>query len=151
MHVQGKTASVPTKASESDRSNQQQRWIQSIQEQVDAATASALLPHSDVRGAAVGSSPGSLPPGLAGVAAASRQPAATSSNVSSVASLQPSSASPSSLGRSRANGSSGSMIPLAVAQEAAERQQQWLNQLQRELDAPNLARQVGALESDDTQ
>jgi hypothetical protein len=43
------------------------------------------------------------------------------------------------------------MIPLAVAQEAAERQQQWLNQLQRELDAPNLARQVGALESDDTQ
>lgn len=34
------------------------------------------------------------------------------------------------------------MIPLAVAQEAAERQQQWLNQLQHELDAPDRARQV---------
>ena len=34
------------------------------------------------------------------------------------------------------------MIPLAVAQEAAERQRQWLNELQRQIDAPDPARQA---------
>ena len=118
-----------------DRSAQQRQWVDKAQHNADAAAAaaaheSASSSASDHRHVQDGSS---VPLALAGAAATMRPSSSTSS-----------------LSRSRGgagSSSQGSMIPLSVAQEAEERQRQWLKELQRQIDAPDIARQL-ALDAD---
>ena len=136
-----------------DRALQQRLWVQKIQDETDAAASFKEA------AAAAGPSPASIAvvkeqttdpmaapaAGAAAGAAALRQSPSSSSLSSSRA--PPAAAAAVNVGSSGRSGSG--MIPLAVAQEAAARQQQWLDQLQRQLDAPDLAMQA-ALESERT-
>ncbi|GAX83097.1 hypothetical protein CEUSTIGMA_g10523.t1 [Chlamydomonas eustigma] len=124
--------------SESNYVEQHRRWVEKAQQDVNEAAVAAAVCKSNGLVLNEAPSPASdskrtLPEAAA--AAGIRSVAAAGPT----ATLKPS-ASSSSLVRSKGTGSSSNMIPLAVAQEANERQQQWLQQLQHGLDAPERAR-----------
>ena len=123
--------------------------MQKIQDETDAAASFKEA------AAAAGPSPASIavvkeqttdPMAAAAAGAAALRQSPSSSSLSSLA-PPAAAAATANVGSSGRSGSG--MIPLAVAQEAAARQQQWLDQLQRQLDAPDLAMQA-ALESERT-
>lgn len=123
--------------------------MQKIQEETDAAAsleaASSGPPPAEVKEqstdpvAAAGTGAATAATAAAGAAVLRQSPSSSSLTSSRVP------APATATGGSSRSGSG--MIPLAVAQEAAARQQQWLDQLQRQLEAPDLAVQA-ALESE---
>lgn len=158
---------VSGQAQRPDRAERQQQWVQGVQQQVDeasvrAAQAAAADAHLLAAVAAeAGSRSGS---GTAAAAApapaplARESPAAAAAHARALSSVAPvgsasntgavrHSTSFSSLSRAHGSRSSGNMIPLAVAQEAEQRQQQWLQQLQDGLNPGEAARRV-AIETD---